>query len=138
MTLTSSIQAVFSLSYFSKTWMRWTDQSFILFITIRPPRFCHQLLAEAMHNYYSQNKMFKQGYATPYFYWRHIWKAPNENTAMIQCFSQFALTAYCFECIWKHKLPNPHIHYRLINAHCISLYWEGDLRNLSYFLTKRK
>ena len=25
-----------------------------------------------------------------------------------------------------------------ITAHCISLYWEGDLRNLSYFLNKRK
>ena len=24
------------------------------------------------------------------------------------------------------------------NAHCISLYWEGDLRNLSYFLNKGK
>ena len=24
------------------------------------------------------------------------------------------------------------------NAHCISLYWEGDLRNLSYFLNKIK
>ena len=23
-------------------------------------------------------------------------------------------------------------------AHCISLYWEGNLRNLSYFLNKRK
>ena len=26
----------------------------------------------------------------------------------------------------------------LANAHCISLYWEGDLRNLSYFLNKKK